>query len=87
MLRVVNYKEDNRIYDYNGISFVHLATVYLNGKTYIAYKVLIDGSTYVEELLQSKVSDAIFGEDQLKYIEDDKIWTKIVMALQKENII
>ena len=87
MLRVVSYKEDDRIYDYNGISFTHLATVYLDGKTYIAYKVLIDGSTYVEELLQSKVSDAIFGEDQLKYIEDDKIWTKIVMALQKENII
>ena len=89
-MKIYNYVDEERIYETNGIKYKHLGTIYWKERTFIVYQINFntpEAITFIEELISNKISDNLFGQNNLIYIEDETEWLTLVQIAQKENIL
>jgi len=82
--KVFDYTDDYRYMTFSGIKIRHLADIHMLGRTFVFYQNTADGKKYIEEKISNKISDVIYGDDLLIYIDDDNLFLTILNVLQKE---
>ena len=90
--KILDLRDKDHDYILQGsIKFKNLAVITYDNKRFIVYEV-IDPKTgepqrYIEQLIAKQYSDKLFGSDELKYVEDDILWKKLLTIAQKEGIL
>lgn len=88
-LVIRNYKSQERIEkDSAGTTFQHLGDIQFDNRVFVVYKVIEGpkaGEHFIEEKMNNKLSDMIWSQTELRWIEDEKLWQLLFEKAAKEG--
>lgn len=82
-----NYTQDARFDEINGVRVQWLGMLVQGSRQFMIYKTPHDDKNYIEEKISQRISDRFYGDDQLVYIADDKLWMLLMKIAQREGIL